>query len=226
MAFDHLWKTRDHHWVEVVRACGASHWGQRCTPRAAHPGRRGDAARHTVIVGEPRSGKEFLARLLHQRQYPRGPFVRLYCAAVSDQELKQVFGDRASLSTLLRHMDDTDLDNDIEAGATSGRTGKAFDASAARLYQAHERLWAPGMARRGTAADARHGGDAPERLAGFRDRGSAGRAAAGVCHLDPDDDPCATVLRIFHCWQSITCAARRANMARFPRNCTLRRYRR
>ena len=32
---------------------------------------------------------------------------------------------------------------------------------------------------------------------------------------------CATVLRIFHCWQSITCAARRANMARFPRNCTL-----
>lgn len=117
-AFDHLWKTRDHHWVEVVRAAvepliGVSGALQELRTQV-------DAATQhdtpLLIVGEPGSGKEFLARLLHQRQYPRGPFVRLYCAAVSDQELKQVFGDRDSLSTLLRDMDDTDLDNDIEAG--------------------------------------------------------------------------------------------------------------
>jgi transcriptional regulator with AAA-type ATPase domain len=69
-----------------------------------------------LIVGEPGSGKEFLARLMHLRQYPRGPFLRLHCAALSDHELEQVFGDRESLSTLLRDMDDVDLDHDIEVG--------------------------------------------------------------------------------------------------------------
>jgi UDP-3-O-acyl N-acetylglucosamine deacetylase len=117
-AFDHLWKTRDHHWVEVVRAAvgpliGVSRGLQELRTQI-------DAVMQhdapVLIVGEPGSGKEFLARLLHQRQQLRGPFVRLYCAVVSDHELEQVFGDGDSLSTLLRGVEDTDRDADIEAG--------------------------------------------------------------------------------------------------------------
>ena len=117
-AFDHIWKTRDHHWVEVVRPAvepliGVSRPLQELRTQIAVA-----TQHHTplLIVGEPGSGKEFLAQLLHQQQYSRGPFVRLYCAAVSDHELEQVFSGGESLSTLLRNIDDTDLDADIEAG--------------------------------------------------------------------------------------------------------------
>jgi UDP-3-O-acyl N-acetylglucosamine deacetylase len=117
-AFDYIWKTRDHHWVEVVRAAlepliGVSRPLQQLRTQVAA------AAQHEaplLIVGEPGSGKEFLARLMHERQHPGAPFVRLYCAAVSDDELEQVFGGGESLSTLLEGMDDTDLDRNIEAG--------------------------------------------------------------------------------------------------------------
>ncbi len=117
-AFDHLWKTRDHHWVEVVRTAAEPLIGVSSALQALRT-QIDVATQHEtplLIVGEPGSGKEFLARFIHQRQYPRGPLVRLYCAAVSDHELEQVCGGGNSLSTLLQDMDDTDLDNAIEAG--------------------------------------------------------------------------------------------------------------
>jgi UDP-3-O-acyl N-acetylglucosamine deacetylase len=117
-AFDHLWMTRDHQWVEVVRAATEPLIGVSGALQALRT--QIDAATQhdtpLLIVGEPGSGKEFLARLMHLRRYPRDPFLRLHCAAVSDHELEQVFGDRDNLSTLLRDMDDVDLDHDIEAG--------------------------------------------------------------------------------------------------------------
>ena len=117
-AFDHLWKTRDHHWVEVVRAAAEPLIGVSEALQALRP--QIEAATHheapLLIVGEPGSGKEFLARLIHQRQYPRGPFMRLYCAAVSDRELAQVCGDGNSLSMLLQDRDDLTCDHDSEVG--------------------------------------------------------------------------------------------------------------
>jgi UDP-3-O-acyl N-acetylglucosamine deacetylase len=117
-AFDHIWKTRDHHWVEVVRPgveplIGVSRALRRLRAQieAAPP-----HDTPLLIVGEPGSGKEFLAQLMHQRQYSRGPFVRLRCAAVSDHELQQVFGAGERLSTLLRGIEDIDLDADVGAG--------------------------------------------------------------------------------------------------------------
>jgi UDP-3-O-acyl N-acetylglucosamine deacetylase len=117
-AFDHLWKTRDHHWVEVVRAAVEPFIGV-SRPLQELRNQIEAAAQHEaplLIVGEPGSGKEFVARLIHEQRYHRRPFVRLYCAAVSDDELEQVLGGRESLSTLLRSLDDTDLGADIEAG--------------------------------------------------------------------------------------------------------------
>jgi UDP-3-O-acyl N-acetylglucosamine deacetylase len=117
-AFDHLWRTRDHHWVEVVRAAAEPLIG--VSPALQALRTQIDAlTRHEaplLIVGEPGSGKEFLARLLHQRQYPRGLFVRLYCAAVSNHELEQVFGAGDSLYRLLQSLEDMDRDADMEAG--------------------------------------------------------------------------------------------------------------
>jgi UDP-3-O-acyl N-acetylglucosamine deacetylase len=117
-AFDHIWRTRDHHWVEVVRSAVEPLIGV-SRPLQELRSQIEAAARHEaplLIVGEAGSGKEFAARLIHQQQYPHGPFVRLYCAAVSDDELEQVFDGGDSLSALLRGLDDTGLSGDIEAG--------------------------------------------------------------------------------------------------------------
>jgi two-component system nitrogen regulation response regulator NtrX len=117
-AFDHIWKTRDHHWVEVVRAAVEPLIGV-SRPLQVLRTQIEAAAQHEaplVIVGEPGSGKEFVARLMHQRQHHRSPFVRLYCAALSDDELEQVFDVGDSLSSLLRSLADIDLGDDIEAG--------------------------------------------------------------------------------------------------------------
>jgi UDP-3-O-acyl N-acetylglucosamine deacetylase len=115
-AFDHIGKTREHHWVEVVRPVVEPLIGVSRALQALRTQIEAATQHHTplLIVGEAGSGKEFLAQMMHQRQYPRGPFVRLYCAAVSDLELAQVFGGEESLSTLLRDIDDADVD--IEPG--------------------------------------------------------------------------------------------------------------
>jgi UDP-3-O-acyl N-acetylglucosamine deacetylase len=117
-AFDHLWKTRDHHWVEVVRAAvepliGVSRPLQELRTQIEA------AAQHEVpllILGESGSGKEFVARLIHQRQHHQRPFVRLYGAALSDDELERVFEGGDNLSTLSGGMDDMELGDDIEGG--------------------------------------------------------------------------------------------------------------
>jgi UDP-3-O-acyl N-acetylglucosamine deacetylase len=116
-AFDHLWKTRDHHWVEVVRTAVEPLIG---VSRALQELRSqiDAAAQHDaplLIVGEPGSGKECVARLIHQRQHRRCPFVRLYGAAVSDDELEQVFDGGDSLAMLMRSLDDIELSEDLEA---------------------------------------------------------------------------------------------------------------
>jgi UDP-3-O-acyl N-acetylglucosamine deacetylase len=117
-AFDHLWKTRDHHWVEVVRPSVGPLIGVSRPLQALRT--QIDAVAQQVmplmILGEPGSGKEFVARLIHQRQHHRRPFVRLYCAAVSEEELELVFAGGDSLSALLRGADDGDVGDDIEAG--------------------------------------------------------------------------------------------------------------
>ena len=117
-AFEQLWKSRDHHWVEVVRAAVGPLIG---VSRALQELRAQIDAltpydTPVLIVGEPGSGKEFLARLLHQRRQPRGPFVRLSCAVVSDHALEQVLGEGDRLSTLPRGMEDADRDAAREAG--------------------------------------------------------------------------------------------------------------
>src|SRR5918996_416571 len=82
-AFDHIGKTRDHHWVEVVRPVEEPLLGVSRALQALRTQIEAATQHHTplLIVGEAGSGKEFLAQTMHQRQYPRGPFVRLYCAA-------------------------------------------------------------------------------------------------------------------------------------------------
>jgi UDP-3-O-acyl N-acetylglucosamine deacetylase len=117
-AFEHIWKTREHPWVEVVRATvepliGVSRALQELRTQidAAAQG-----ATPLLIVGEPGSGKEFVARLLHQRQYQRRPFVRLYGAALSDDTLEQVFAGGEGLATLLRSQDDLEVGDDLDAG--------------------------------------------------------------------------------------------------------------
>ncbi|HSF31942.1 MAG TPA: UDP-3-O-acyl-N-acetylglucosamine deacetylase [Candidatus Tectomicrobia bacterium] len=117
-AFDHLWKTRDHQWVEVVQAAvepliGVSRPLQELRVQLEA------AAQHEaplLILGEPGSGKEFVARLIHQRQHHRRPFVRLYGDALSDDALERVFDGEDSLSALLGAMDDLELGDDIEGG--------------------------------------------------------------------------------------------------------------
>jgi len=117
-AFDYIWKTRDHHWVEVVQIAvepliGVSRALQQLRTQVEAAAQQ---EAPLLIVGEAGSGKEFLARLLHERQHPGAPFVRLYCAAVSDDELEQVFAGGHSLSTLLEGMDAPDLDRTSVAG--------------------------------------------------------------------------------------------------------------
>ncbi len=117
-AFDHLWKTRAQPGVEMVRAAVEPLIGV-SRPLQALRGQIAAAAPHDtplLILGEPGSGKEFIARVLHQQQPHRGPFVRLDGAAVSDDELEQVFDGGDSLVSLLRGMDDTDLGEALAGG--------------------------------------------------------------------------------------------------------------
>jgi UDP-3-O-acyl N-acetylglucosamine deacetylase len=117
-AFDHIWKTREHHWLEVVQTAaepliGVSRPVQELRTRI-------DAVAQQemplMITGEPGSGKEFVARLVHQRQHLQRPFVRLYCAALSEDELGQVFTGDEGLLRWLRGTADGDVDDHLEAG--------------------------------------------------------------------------------------------------------------
>jgi UDP-3-O-acyl N-acetylglucosamine deacetylase len=152
-AFDHLWKTRDHHWVEVVRTTvepliGVSRPLQELRTQIEA------AAQHEVpllILGESGSGKEFVARLIHLRQHHQRPFVRLYGAALSDDELERVFAGGDTLSTLLRGMDDMDLGDDLEGGTLyldglerlSPPALHAFTRLMGSAQPQHGRGWAP-----------------------------------------------------------------------------------
>jgi UDP-3-O-acyl N-acetylglucosamine deacetylase len=117
-AFEHIWKTRDHHWVEVVRPAIEPLIGisQAIQEMRTHIDAATQQDPPLLIAGEPGSGKEFLARLVHQRRCPHAPFVRLHCTAVSDHEIEQVLGDRESLALLLQGMAEMDLDDASEAG--------------------------------------------------------------------------------------------------------------
>jgi UDP-3-O-acyl N-acetylglucosamine deacetylase len=117
-AFDHIWKTRDQHWIEVVRSVVEPLIGVSRALQALRSQVEAAAQPEVplLIVGESGSGKEFLARRIHQQQHPRRPFVRLYCAAVSDDELEQVFEGGGGLSMLLESTDGTDLDDNLEVG--------------------------------------------------------------------------------------------------------------
>jgi UDP-3-O-acyl N-acetylglucosamine deacetylase len=117
-AFDHIWKTSDRHWMEVVRTAiepliGVSRPLQELRTQIDAVARR---ELPLLIVGEPGSGKEFVARVIHQQQQHRRPFVRLYCAALSEDELEQVFAGGERLSALLCGTDDLDLDADLGPG--------------------------------------------------------------------------------------------------------------
>jgi len=117
-AFDYIWKTRDHHWLEVVRTAvepliGVSHGLQQLRTQIEAAAQQ---EAPLLIVGEAGSGKEFMARLLHARQHPGTPFVRLHCAAASGDEIAQVFATEDGLSTLLEGMDAPELEGHVVAG--------------------------------------------------------------------------------------------------------------
>jgi two-component system nitrogen regulation response regulator NtrX len=116
-AFDHIWKTRDHHWLEVAQTVDEPLIGV-TRPVQELRSQIEMVARQTVpllITGEPGSGKEFVARLVHQQGQARRPFIRLYCAALSEAELEQVFAGHESLRALLHDLNDADVDEHLEA---------------------------------------------------------------------------------------------------------------
>jgi UDP-3-O-acyl N-acetylglucosamine deacetylase len=152
-AFDQLWKTRDHHSVEVVRAAVEPLIGV-SRPLQELRAQIEAAAQHEaplLILGEPGSGKEFVARLIHQRQHQRRPFVRLYGAALSDDELERVFDGGDRLSTFLGGMDDMEVGDDIETGTLyldglerlSPPVLHTFTRLAGSARPPHGRGWAP-----------------------------------------------------------------------------------
>jgi UDP-3-O-acyl N-acetylglucosamine deacetylase len=117
-AFDHIWKTRDQHWFEVVQTAIEPLVG---VSRALQDLRAEIEAvalqdMPLLITGEPGTGKEFVARLVHQRQHPQRPFVRLYCAALSEVELAQVFAGDERLSSPHLGGDGLDIDGHLDAG--------------------------------------------------------------------------------------------------------------
>jgi two-component system nitrogen regulation response regulator NtrX len=152
-AFDHVCKTREQHWVEVVQTAVEPLIG---VSRASHELRgQIDAAAASaaplLVIGEPGSGKQLVARLIHQRQAGRQPFVRLYCAALSAVEIKQVFAGGESLHAVLSGLSDGDYDPDLPGGSLyldglERLSGAAFQ-TLSRLMDVH----VP-QARRGAAA--------------------------------------------------------------------------
>lgn len=117
-AFDHIWKTGEHHWAEVVQVAvepllGVSRALQELRSQIEAAGKSNTPL---LIVGEPGSGKEFVARLIHHRRHDRQPFVRLYGAALSEAELEQVFDGGDSLDALLRDAGELNLGHDVQAG--------------------------------------------------------------------------------------------------------------
>lgn len=116
-AFDHIWKTRDHHWFEVVQTTveplvGVSRSLQELR---AHIEVVAQQDMPLLITGEPGSGKEFVARAVHQRQHPQQPFVRLHCAALAEDELEQVLAGGENLALLLRGTEVLDGDDALDA---------------------------------------------------------------------------------------------------------------
>ncbi len=117
-AFDHIWKARVHHWLEVVRVpveplIGVSRALQELRSQVEAVGQSNTPL---LIVGEPGSGKEFVARLIHQRRHNRQPFVRLYCAALSEAELEQALEGGDSLDGLLRNAGELNFGHEVKAG--------------------------------------------------------------------------------------------------------------
>jgi UDP-3-O-acyl N-acetylglucosamine deacetylase len=117
-AFEHIWKTGEHHWAEVVQVAvepliGVSRALQELRSQIEAAGKSNAPL---LIVGEPGSGKEFVARLIHQRRHDRQAFVRLYGAALSEAELEQVFDGGDSLDALLRNAGELNLGHDGQAG--------------------------------------------------------------------------------------------------------------
>jgi two-component system nitrogen regulation response regulator NtrX len=138
-AFDYIWKTRDHHWVEIVRTAvepliGVSRALQQLRTEIEVAAQQ---KAPLLIVGEAGSGKEFVARLLHERQQPGAPFVRLYCSAVSDDELEQVFAEGQSLSTLLEGIDAPDFDGTNVPGTLYLDGMEKLSASALHTFHRH-----------------------------------------------------------------------------------------
>jgi UDP-3-O-acyl N-acetylglucosamine deacetylase len=117
-AFDHIWKTREHHWVEAVQVAaepliGVSRAQQELRARIAAAAA---SAGPLLIVGEPGSGKEFVAHLLHQRWCAKRPFIKLYCAAASEAELAQIFAGGGRLAPVLTGMVDLEVSPDLDGG--------------------------------------------------------------------------------------------------------------
>jgi two-component system nitrogen regulation response regulator NtrX len=99
-AFDHLRKSRDQHWAQFVPVAAEPLIG--VSPAVQGLRARIDAVAAAtsplLLVGEPGSGKAFVARLLHQRRDRGGPFIRLACAAMSEAEIEQAFARRDRFS--------------------------------------------------------------------------------------------------------------------------------
>jgi two-component system nitrogen regulation response regulator NtrX len=116
LAFDHIWKTREHHWVEAVHTVGEPLIGVSRAQQTLrlHIAAAAASDEPLLIVGEPGSGKEFVAHLLHQRWHGGRPFIKVYCAAVSELELEQVFDSGDNLAPLLVSMGA--VNTDLEGG--------------------------------------------------------------------------------------------------------------
>ncbi len=110
-AFDHLWSVRERHWMEVEQVAVEPLIG---VSRAIQDLRTqleasGQLQTPLLILGEPGSGKKFVAHLIHERQLHQRPFVKLHCAALSESELEQAVEGGESFHTLLQRTAEIDL---------------------------------------------------------------------------------------------------------------------
>ena len=117
-AFDHIRKSREHHWVEVVQVpveplIGASPALQELRSQIEAVA---ESKTPLLIVGEPGSGKEFVARLIHQRRHADQPFVRLSGAALSEAELDQRLEGGDGLEAVYRNAAALNLGHDVKVG--------------------------------------------------------------------------------------------------------------
>jgi two-component system nitrogen regulation response regulator NtrX len=117
-AFEHIWKTREHHWVEMVHVArepliGVSRAQQGLGLQIDTVA---ESAGPLLIVGEPGSGREFVAHLLHQRWHAMRPFIKVYCAAASEVELAQLFASDDRVALLLAHLGEIEGSAELDGG--------------------------------------------------------------------------------------------------------------